>query len=218
MHPEDQKIVDTARDLCQQLGYNIVPQTVSWRDRMGIRKVPPDFFLVFPNGIFAGSILLSKSAMGKLTPEEWKPFIASGLIFYKNRTRENLRGMIPMMIIMLAILVFSLVFSPVLVFSFRFLDNIAGLSLLSRIIAELIVVIALMGAVVWGMLHFILNQKRLWFKADEQAANLTGKEALASSLRKLGLIEPSASTGRRGFIRPSIDERIDHLMNAAGPR
>ena len=212
MHPEDQKIVDTARDLCQQLGYNIVPQTVSWRDRMGIRKVPPDFFLVFPNGIFAGSILLSKSAMGKLTPEEWKPFIASGLIFYKNRTRENLRGMIPVMIIMLAIFPF------VLVFSFRFLDNIAGLSLLSRIIAELIVVIALMGAVVWGMLHFILNQKRLLFKADRQAANLTGKEALASSLRKLASIEPSTGTGRRGFIRPSIDERIDHLMNAAGPR
>ncbi len=207
MHPEDQKIVDTARDLCQQLGYNIVPQTVSWRDRMGIRKVPPDFFLVFPNGIFAGSILLSKSAMGKLTPEEWKPFIASGLIFYKNRTRENLRGMIPpMIIIMLAI------FPLVLVFSFQFLDNIAGLS---RIIGELIVVIALMGAVVWGMLHFILNQKRLLFKADRQAANLTGKEALASSLRKLASIEPSTSTGRKGFIRPSIDERIDHLINAA---
>ena len=209
MHPEDQKIVDIARDLCQQLGYNIVPQTVSWRDRMGIRKVPPDFFLVFPGGIFAGSILLSKAAMGKLTPEEWKPFIASGLIFCKNRTKENLRGMIPVMIIMLAIFPF------VLVFSFRFLDNITGPS---RIIGELIVVIGLMGAVVWGMLHFILNQKRLLFKADRQAANLTGKEALASSLRKLASIEPSTGTGRRGFIRPSIDERIDHLMNAAGPR
>ena len=206
MHPEDQKIVDTARDLCQQLGYNIVPQTVSWRDRMGIRKVPPDFFLVFPSGIFAGSILLSKVAMGKLTPEEWKPFIASGLIFYKNRTKEYLRGMIPMIIIMLAIFPF------VLVFSFRFLDNITGLS---RIIGDLIVAVALMGTVVWGMLHFVLNQKRLWFKGDQQAANLTGKEALASSLRKLASIEPSTSTGRKGFIRPSIDERIDHLINAA---
>jgi len=117
--------------------------------------------------------------------------------------------MIPVMIIMLAIFPF------VLVFSFRFLDNITGLS---RIIGELTVVIALMGAVFWGMLHFILNQKRLWFKADQQAANLTGKEALASSLRKLASIEPSKSTGRRGFIRPSIDERIDHLINAADPR
>ncbi len=206
MHPEDQKIVDIARDLCQQLGYNIVPQTVSWRDRMGIRKVAPDFFLVFPGGIFAGSILLSKAAMGKLTPEEWKPFIASGLIFCKNRTKENLRGMIPVMIIMLAIFPF------VLVFSFRFLDNITGLS---RIIGDLIVAVALMGTVVWGMLHFVLNQKRLWFKGDQQAANLTGKEALASSLRKLASIEPSTSTGRKGFIRPSIDERIDHLINAA---
>jgi len=114
--------------------------------------------------------------------------------------------MIPVMIIMLAIFPF------VLVFSFRFLDNITGPS---RIIGELIVVIGLMGAVVWGMLHFILNQKRLWFKADRQAANLTGKEALASSLRKLASIEPSTSTGRKGFIRPSIDERIDHLINAA---
>ena len=209
MHPEDQKIVDIARDLCQQLGYNIVPQTVSWRDRMGIRKVPPDFFLVFPGGIFAGSILLSKAAMGKLTPEEWKPFIASGLIFYKNRTKENLRGMIPVIVIMLAIFPFALVFS------FRFLDNITGVS---RIIGELILGIALMGAVVWGLLHFILSQKRLWFKADQQAANRTGKEALTFSLRKLASIEPSKSTGRRGFIRPSIDERIDHLINAADPQ
>ena len=209
MHPEDQKIVDIARDLCQQLGYNIVPQTVSWRDRMGIRKVPPDFFLVFPGGIFAGSILLSKAAMGKLTPEEWKPFIASGLIFYKNRTKEYLRGMIPVIIIMLAIFPFALVSS------FRFLDNLTGLS---RIIGELIVVITLMGAVVWGMLHFIFNQKRLWFKADQQAANLTGKEALAFSLRKLASTEPSTNIGRRGFIRPSIDERINRLMNTAHPQ
>jgi hypothetical protein len=56
MHPEDQKIVDIAKELCRQLNfYKINPQTINWREKIGLRRVPVDYFMIFPRGLSPGA-------------------------------------------------------------------------------------------------------------------------------------------------------------------
>src|SRR2546426_9129305 len=93
MRPEDQQLLEIARDLCRKLGYyNLNSSTISWREKMGIRRLPADHFM-----ILRGDIQLSSRAMGQLTAEEWRPMIASGLIYYKTLTRNSLVGMLTTM-------------------------------------------------------------------------------------------------------------------------
>ncbi len=208
MHPEDQRIIEITRELCQQLNwYKFNPQTINWRERMGVRRLPLDFFMIVSRGIFAGTMQLSKRAMGKLTPEEWRPFIASALIYYKNSNREILRAFLPLMIFMAG------VFPVTLALSFRFLSGLGGTSYTIGVLVVNALLFTLLG---WGFLHFFSRQKKLWFKADDQASQLLGRESVLSSFRKLASIGQLEGTGRKGFIRPSLDERINHLNVSSG--
>src|SRR5712692_4515239 len=90
MDPEDQRIVDIARELCQRLGITkINPRIVSWREKQGLVRVPPDQVLFTMD-----NILLPKSLMGKLEPEEWKPLLASSLIYHWKSQSKVALGMI----------------------------------------------------------------------------------------------------------------------------
>jgi hypothetical protein len=192
MHPEDQQLLEIARDLCRKLGYyNLNPDTISWKEKMGIRRLPVDHFM-----ILRGEIQLSSRAMGQLTPEEWRPIIASGLIYYKNLTRNSVVGMLTTM------LPIALVVPAVLLLSFKYLE---GSVLIYPIILALIVLTFLAGT------RFLLQPKNLWFKADVEAAGLLGKESLVASLRKIDKLDPNRSGKRGGLARPSPSDRVENL-------
>ena len=165
---------------------------------MGIRRVPPDSILVFRGGLFAGSIQLSKQAMGKLTPEEWRPLLASAIAYYKNINTGMLRAMFPMFAIVL-------LYPFILVADFRFLDN-AQFLILSYVVIGLLFV--LLGT---GFVLSLRRMKSLFFKADMRAAQLLGKERLVNSLMKMASIDQPNIVKRKGLIGPSPNERIDHL-------
>ena len=203
MHPEDQRLVEIAGELCRQLHFNASPQTINWRDRIGIRRVPPDYVMIFRGGLYAGSLQLSKAAMGRLTPEEWRPLLAAGIAYYKNLNFGMLRALLPTFAI-------ALLEPFILVGSFEFL-NTPQLALVRDLVLGLLFV--LLG------LAFVLSlrgMKGLHFKADQRAAQLVGKESLVSSLTKMASIAQSISTNRKGLIRPGPNERINHLMNPTG--
>lgn len=195
VHPEDEKILSIIRELCAQLNYykfNI--QTISWLDRMGIRRVPPDALLISrPLHI----LYLSKQAVGQLTPEEWRPILASGLLYYKNLTRGMLKAILPTMATsLIAPLVFVLI-------DVKFLGYATGI-VFDILIFPVFVVLA------FSFLLLTRLQKKFYFENDDKAAQLVGKEALIASLMKLDAIN-AGTRGKRGFIRPSIQERIQHL-------
>ena len=192
MHPEDQKLLQIARDICRQLGYyNLNPDTISWKERMGIRRLPADHFM-----ILRGEVQLSTRSMGQLTPDEWRPIIASGLIYFQTLTRNFLVGMLTTM------LPIALLVPAILLLSFRYL---AGSVLIYPVIFALIVVTFLAGK------RFLMYPKRLWFKADVEAARILGKESLVESLRKIDQLDPNR-TGKRGSLaRPSPSERVENL-------
>src|SRR3989449_276826 len=192
MHPEDQQLLEIARDLCRKLGYyNLNPDTISWKEKMGIRRLPADHFM-----ILRGEIQLSTRSMGQLTTDEWRPTIASGLIYFQTLTRNFLVGMLTTM------LPIALLVPAILLLSFRYL---AGSVLIYPVIFALIVATFLAGK------RFLMYPKRLWFKADVEAAGLLGKESLVESLRKIDLLEPNRAGKRGGLARPSSSERVEHL-------
>ena len=193
LNPEDQKLVEVARELCRQLGYyNLNPDAISWREKMGIRTLPPEQFF-----LLRGEVMLSSRAMGRLSPEEWRPIFASGLIYYKSLQRNLLVGMLKTMVPIF------LLMPVVLVFSFRYLES-------SFLIYP--ITLALMAAIVLAGIRFIMTPRKLWFKADLESANLVGKASLLESLKKMDQIDPNR-TGkrRRGPGVPSPSDRIEKL-------
>lgn len=83
MRPEDHKIVEYARELCQQLRTSrLDPRNVAWFDRM-----PPSHII-----IHHGNIMLPQRLMTRLTPEEWRPLLASSII-YNTKKRTMLQFM-----------------------------------------------------------------------------------------------------------------------------
>ena len=206
MHPEDQKIVETAKELCRQLNfYKTNPQTISWRERVGVRRVPTEYFMIFRGGPFAGSIQLSKAAMGRLTPEEWKPLIASGLIYFKNLNREYLKTFLTTLI------PYYLVVFPFVLFLTG--NYLSGPSLPITVARYTIFASILIGSIL-VFFRMLVLWKRFFFKADLQASALVGKESLLLSLKKIASIDQSNHRSRKGFVRPSVDERINHLTNS----
>lgn len=195
MHPEDEAILSIIRELSAQFGYykhNI--QTITWRDRIGIRRFPPDQILLWP-----GTLQLSKAAMGRLTPEEWRPLLASTLLFYKNHNRGFLKAFLPFLA--------TILLEPlILAASFRFVGDAAQSRLLNYLIVGVVILLILIGFVL-----FLNLLKKFYLKMDEQAGQLVGKERLVASLTKLSSINPGGTALKRGFFRPSIQERIGHL-------
>ena len=196
VHPEDEKILSIIRELCVQLNYykfNI--QSINWLDRIGIRRFPPDALMINPR---FHNILLSTQAMGRLTPEEWRPILASGLIYYKNLNRAMLKRILPVM-------AFALLFPLVIFADIKLVGGPQGRAVF------VLVIIALIIGMILSVLPTFLRQKRYFFETDDKAAQIVGKESLIASLAKLGSIDPNMTASKRGFFRPSVQERIQHL-------
>jgi len=143
---------------------------------------------------------LSTAAMGKLTPEEWRPILASGLFYYKNLTSGMLRAYLPMFA--------AVLLEPLLIVaSYRFFNADQFVILRFSLLG---LVFALIGL---GFVWSLRRTKDLIFKSDENAAQLVGKGPLISSPTKLASIDSSVRISRTALLRPSPQKRIDHLTN-----
>src|SRR5437016_5922926 len=66
MHPEDQQLLEIARDLCRKLGYyNLNPNTISWKEKMGIRRLPADHFMIHPTRLRIKADVEAARILGK---------------------------------------------------------------------------------------------------------------------------------------------------------
>jgi hypothetical protein len=137
--------------------------------------------------------------MGKLTPEEWRPFIASGLVYVKNLNIGLLSAYLPMFGV-------ALLEPLIIIANFDIFPNSAQFAILRYLTFGLVFV--LLGL---GFVFSLRRMKNLFFKADQRAAQLVGKESLVSSLTKIASIDGSIRANRRGLVRPSVDERVNHL-------
>ena len=198
VHPEDEKILSIFKEVCAQLNYykfNI--QAISWKGRIGARRFPPDALIIIPRFHI---LQLSDRAMGRLSPEEWRPILASGLLYYKNLNRGMLKAILPTMAIALL--------SPFIILAdVKLLGSSQFGVLYDLLIIALIIILML------SILPFMILHKKLYLEMDDKAIQIVGKESLIASLTKLASIDQSTTTGKTGFFRPRIQERIQHLAN-----
>ncbi len=199
--PTDERILLVARELCSQLGITkIIPGGISWADRVGLMKVS------FGQALFTifGEMILPRCLVGKLDVEEWRPLIASSIIFrgrlqWKSSAGMAVRMSLPIIPVALALVVLL-----------PFLGEQQPLFLRSSLVVGLISFYLALAALAWSASW--RHMKRMNLTADAQAAEHVGRERFLEVLKKLDSLELEEKGFRaRLQPRPTIRERIQNI-------
>ena len=189
------KILEDAGSLFKQLLIQKPePDAVSAADRL-----PGDFVMVL-----YGEIILPAQMVGKLTPEEWRPLIASSIIFQYTIIRRQNWGLLPLIVLPLAGAV-----ALVLVL-LRALDPTRSNGFLEVALTGSVLITT--GLLMMPFLNRWSQGGRL--RADREAARIVGKDSMLRSLTRVRDLAQQLNLQRRvrgyGFA-PSLDQRIAKL-------
>ena len=159
------------------------------------------------------TVILPTEMKGKLDPEEWRPLLASSLIYEaKLRIKRDL--------------VFIFLSTPIIIDALGWWELFAGSTPSSGIPALLLIldIAGLFGALALTGLLVKRFSRRLRLRADALAVELVGREALAKVLEKIkaqGLADSYAGVTWGGGYpfsselmngRPTLTERITNLV------
>ncbi len=202
---EDEAILSIAVELCKELQVQNAPvylDWVAWRDKGG-----PGFSLAFmaADTILWGQswLTLPKRMKGMLSPEEWRPLLASSLI-YNHQLRRKLvssevkKAGIPSLLI--GIPFYLYVGLPGIQRAFAS-NSLSQMGLWSVFFFAPVVLVGLLGSKV---------EKGLRLRADRQAADLVGNESFVSSLRKMKGMQFRELERWRPDI-PKLSQRLSNL-------
>ena len=198
MHPGDQRILEIARELCQQLNiYKFNLRFVTWVGRMGIRQIPSDYMMIVRDTLW-----LPRSLMEKLEPEDWRPLLASALVYYSTRPRKTIMMMLTT--VLPAFLIFP--------FAFVLYIRIVGVGSPASLVGSDVLIVFFIGLMIYAMVRWLRGLKRIWLEADDRAVLLVGRDVFLKTLEKL----QSSGTVKGPPLRlyPTVPERIRNLSRA----
>jgi hypothetical protein len=145
--------------------------------------------------------------MGKLTVEEWRPIIASSLVFEK-KVKRSMRGT-----------TFLLTGMPLIVA----LGATIGVAILLQMSWIIILYPALLFPLaILGGRRYNSDLKKARLESDTQTSAVIGKDPLLQVLKKIDMMGlddierlKTGRGGRRLASLPSITERIEHLQGVS---
>ncbi len=201
---DDKKILEEARELVQRLGFKVaMPSQVQWSDTWygdhGTRVfIPSD--VVFA---IVDVLVLPGRMRGRLSSEEWKPILASSLIYFYSAQKRFLkeaflRQVLPFLFLLVVIDYLVLHIYPYLALPVTF--------------------VSFLGIIAWGITQAKPFERQAWLMADREASKFVGKENLLRVLEKIdsmGLRDIERL--KHGKItahfadRPNISRRITNL-------
>ncbi len=194
--PDVDRILEDAGSLFKQIGIQKPePDAVS-----STNGLPADFVMVL-----YGEIILPAQMVGRLTPEEWRPLVASSIIFQYTIIRRQNWAALPLIALPLA---GAVALTLVLI---GILDPGRSNGLLE---------ITLIGSVFTATLVLMMPYLNRWsqggrLKADREAARIVGKDSMLQSLTRIHNLAQEPNTQRRirgyGFA-PSLNQRIAKLQ------
>ncbi len=214
---EDKQILQIARGLCQQLDIeNVLPERISWQEQYSRRgrlsqdkygnpiglELTPHYPLLDKR-----TLVLKPVMRGRLESEEWRPLLASSIIFYGRLWSEVSSRSVAC-------------FAPTLVLITIFL---LGILLHNPLFNQLLPVVAIAGLIVitavLGVYASLLFSRRFMLLADTRAAQIVGADRIADVLRKIASLEQLDSERDRMSAwawtdygdAPSIKKRIENL-------
>jgi len=194
--PDVDRILEDAGSLFKQIGIQKPePDAIS-----STNGLPADFVIVL-----YGEIILPAQMVGRLTPEEWRPLVASSIIFQYTIIRRQNWATLPLIALPLAGAV------ALILVLIGVLDPRRSNGLLE---------ITLIGSVLTATLVLMMPYLNRWsqggrLKADREAARIVGKDSMLQSLTRIRNLAQEANTQRRirgyGFA-PSLNQRIAKLQ------
>jgi len=204
----EEKILETVNDLGRDLKINIHPNRVLWYLR-GV--VAPSFMKGLASDqcdFDGGTVMLPKPLRDNLSPEEWKPLLASQLIYER---RSNMRTFARWLVSVSFLLMWGF---AALVLAGAYGDYGLALAL------SLLIPIAILDT--WFFSHELRNVR---LDADEKAARLVGTREFLDVLEKVDSlriwdIEERKKGGFRVTISshfPAIDARIRRVRKLVEP-
>jgi len=162
------------------------------------RTVPSDWC-----SFLRHSMVMPARMMGKLTVEEWRPLIASSILFEK-RMKRKLRGKAFLLTALPVILALAVPIAAAIVFH---------AALLILLYPVLVLPLAYLGS-----RSYSSDLKKARLEADSQASAVIGKNQLLDILKEIDMMGlddidrlKTGRGGRRLAGLPSITERIQNL-------
>jgi hypothetical protein len=197
---EDITLLSIIEDICRTLDIKWVPKRISWIDsyqsgytRSGpvISDVPSD------HPVFReDTLMIAPSMRGRLEPGEWRPILASSLIYYAQFATRKSLGVLARICLVLA---------PVLLAFIALLltvgPNSPGPYLLLGIIGP---VAAIIGGFLWVSSYL----RQTWLSADRKASNYVGPQVMLATLEKIQGFKIHEIEGGRSNDKPSLSQRI----------
>jgi hypothetical protein len=194
LHPEDQKIVEYARELCGQLNKTgLDPRTVSWINLLPAGRIV----------IFRGNIVVPRQLMGQLSPEEWKPLLASSIIYndqkflFGSMFRGFFLPMTAAVFALVSVLLVILRMSKSPLFQELLLTTVAGYTVFS----------------LFMMRRLFFTMRNHYFVADAKAAEIVGIESFIQVLAKIDVLNLHYRPRfiGRWSISPNTRQRLEKL-------
>ncbi len=203
--PDDSRLLETANRLKGQLQIESADfSRIQWVEMVpsGRRAQPVPSDQVFYTR--TNTVLMPGQLRGNLTVEEWKPLMASSMI-YERKIVPTLRWkLLPLRILPSATFL-------ILLFALTFLFG----GFIGALIIYLIIALAVNSLTARRRVS-ILKKARL--EADNQTRTIIGKQSLLSALKKIDSmdfkdVEARKTRARAGPYRglPTITERIENL-------
>ena len=200
--PDDPKLLDLLRDLSLQLGVS-KPNVkgVRWSDTLPSGRYAET--VVSDQPLFRyHQLVIAERMKGKLSPEEWKPLIASAIVYQ--------RKMLPK----LRLNVIKIIGLPYLLAVFA---GVAVIAITHNGLPAAGLLFGGIALIFYGLRRYGQDDREARLQADIEASKVIGKESLLETLRKitgLGMPDVDERNSANGRLSdyPSPNDRILNLQ------
>lgn len=192
---EDREILSYAQELYRQiLPSRPEPDSVSWNDSLSDDRVV----------VLYGDVTLPLRMKGRLSADEWRPLIASG-IFYSRHFRARLRrSMLTHMVLPAVVGEIVLVYVLLQVLPNRIVESSGGLFLALVALTIFLALLSVLG-VYWVF-------RTLQYEADKRVGAIAGAQSIIQSLQRIQEVTSTLPGPKRGYgLLPNTSQRINKL-------
>jgi len=192
---EDNEILKYAQELSREIRPGRSdPDEVTWDDDLPLDRVIVRY----------GEVKLPSGMKGRLTPEDWRPLLASSIIYNQSLHTGVRKGSVVRLVLPVGIGEIPLIYALLKIFQMRS----------DQVNIELTLVVA--GWTVYASSLLALYIHWLWrsqfYAAEQHAAELVGTATMLESLRKCRDIVSALRVQRRRFsLLPSLNHRVQKL-------